>query len=50
MCYVLKPPGIQENELATPKCLHRFKVQEVVMKRWVSKREREAGDAVALIS
>ncbi|KXJ11368.1 tRNA-splicing endonuclease subunit Sen2 [Exaiptasia diaphana] len=41
ICYVLLPSGITEKELCLPCCIPRFKVQEVVLRRWIPERSRE---------
>ncbi|XP_070533775.1 tRNA-splicing endonuclease subunit Sen2-like [Ptychodera flava] len=40
-CYVLKPPNMTDQEMLSPQCLQRFKVQEMLMRRWIPSRERE---------
>ncbi|XP_014788972.1 tRNA-splicing endonuclease subunit Sen2 isoform X1 [Octopus bimaculoides] len=40
-CYVIKPKDITEEELLSPNCISRFKVQEVLMSRWISNQDRE---------
>ncbi|XP_077990532.1 uncharacterized protein LOC144444855 [Glandiceps talaboti] len=40
-CFVLKPTNMTDQEMQSPKCISRFKVQEMVMRRWVCARERQ---------
>ncbi|XP_057703140.1 tRNA-splicing endonuclease subunit Sen2 isoform X2 [Corythoichthys intestinalis] len=40
LCYVVHPVDLTEAELASPECLSRLKIQEVVVSRWVSSKER----------
>ncbi|KAF7641091.1 hypothetical protein LDENG_00294740 [Lucifuga dentata] len=40
MCYVIYPADLSDAELDSPLCLQRLKVQEVIVSRWVSCRER----------
>ncbi|XP_066471223.1 tRNA-splicing endonuclease subunit Sen2 [Tiliqua scincoides] len=39
-CYLIKPSNMTEKEMASPECLKRIKVQELILNRWVSSRER----------
>ncbi|XP_019614705.1 PREDICTED: tRNA-splicing endonuclease subunit Sen2-like [Branchiostoma belcheri] len=41
LCFVVRPADLTEEEETSPSCISRFRVQEVVMKRWVSSQERE---------
>ncbi|XP_078604164.1 tRNA-splicing endonuclease subunit Sen2-like isoform X1 [Branchiostoma floridae x Branchiostoma japonicum] len=41
LCFVVRPADMTEEEQTSPSCISRFRVQEVVMKRWVSSQERE---------
>ncbi|XP_048590000.1 tRNA-splicing endonuclease subunit Sen2 isoform X2 [Nematostella vectensis] len=41
ICYVIKPSEIMKEDLILPSCIPRFKVQEVVMRRWIPERARE---------
>ncbi|XP_076356597.1 tRNA-splicing endonuclease subunit Sen2-like isoform X2 [Tachypleus tridentatus] len=38
---VAKPNSIKEEDLQSPTCISQFQVQEILMKRWVSSKERE---------
>ncbi|XP_051932071.1 tRNA-splicing endonuclease subunit Sen2 [Hippocampus zosterae] len=40
LCYVIHPPDLSEAELGSPACLSRLKVQDVMVSRWVSSKER----------
>ncbi|KAL7408641.1 hypothetical protein ABVT39_026803 [Epinephelus coioides] len=40
LCYIIYPADQSEAELDSPVCLSRLKVQEVIVSRWVSSRER----------
>uniref|UniRef100_A0A803Y2Y9 tRNA-splicing endonuclease subunit Sen2 n=1 Tax=Meleagris gallopavo TaxID=9103 RepID=A0A803Y2Y9_MELGA len=44
LCYLIKPSDMTEEEMATPECLKRIKVQELIVTRWVSSRERSEQD------
>lgn len=41
ICYVIKPSDLKNEELSSPKCISRFKIQEVVLRRWIPERARE---------
>lgn len=40
LCYIIFPADLSEAELDSPVCLSRLKVQEVIVSRWVSTKER----------
>ncbi|XP_066452573.1 tRNA-splicing endonuclease subunit Sen2 isoform X1 [Eleutherodactylus coqui] len=40
ICYLIKPPAFTEKDMNTPECIKKFKVQEVIVNRWISSRER----------
>ncbi|XP_068107895.1 tRNA-splicing endonuclease subunit Sen2 isoform X2 [Hyperolius riggenbachi] len=40
ICYLIKPPNFTEEQFSSPECIKKFKVQEVLVSRWVSSRER----------
>ncbi|XP_071611561.1 tRNA-splicing endonuclease subunit Sen2 isoform X2 [Heliangelus exortis] len=40
LCYLIRPSDMTEEEMATPECMKRIKVQELIVNRWVSSRER----------
>eukprot|EP00062_Callorhinchus_milii_P017613 gi/632970206/ref/XP_007901521.1/ PREDICTED: tRNA-splicing endonuclease subunit Sen2 [Callorhinchus milii] len=44
LCYLIRPSDMGEEELASPDCMRRIKVQEVIVSRWVSSRERTDQD------
>ncbi|KAM8756331.1 tRNA-splicing endonuclease subunit Sen2 [Acanthopagrus schlegelii] len=46
MCYIIYPADLSEAELDSPVCLGRLKVQEVIVSRWVSSRERAEQDDI----
>ncbi|XP_071351420.1 tRNA-splicing endonuclease subunit Sen2 [Trachinotus anak] len=46
MCYIIYPADLSEAELDSPECLSRLKVQEVIVSRWVSSRERAEQDDI----
>ncbi|XP_030277485.1 tRNA-splicing endonuclease subunit Sen2 isoform X2 [Sparus aurata] len=46
MCYIIYPADLSEAELDSPVCLSRLKVQEVIVSRWVSSRERAEQDDI----
>ncbi|XP_067667875.1 tRNA-splicing endonuclease subunit Sen2-like [Haliotis asinina] len=41
ICYVIKPRGVNEESLMSPACIPQFKVQEILVTRWVSSQERQ---------
>ncbi|XP_068705335.1 tRNA-splicing endonuclease subunit Sen2-like [Montipora foliosa] len=41
LCYVIRPTGMSDNEMSSPKCITSFKIQEVVLRRWIPERARE---------
>ncbi|NXW66168.1 SEN2 endonuclease, partial [Eurystomus gularis] len=44
LCYLIKPSDMTEKEMLTPECMKRIKVQELIVTRWVSSRERSEQD------
>uniref|UniRef100_A0A3Q3KJY5 tRNA-splicing endonuclease subunit SEN2 n=1 Tax=Monopterus albus TaxID=43700 RepID=A0A3Q3KJY5_MONAL len=44
LCYIIYPADLSEADLDSPVCLSRLKVQEVIVSRWVSSRERAEQD------
>ncbi|MBN3297746.1 SEN2 endonuclease, partial [Amia calva] len=40
LCYVIWPLDMTEEERCSPECLKRIRVQEIIVSRWVSSRER----------
>ncbi|NXG09911.1 SEN2 endonuclease, partial [Sakesphorus luctuosus] len=40
LCYLIKPSDMTAEEMASPECMKRIKVQELIVSRWVSSRER----------
>ncbi|XP_016431266.1 tRNA-splicing endonuclease subunit Sen2 [Sinocyclocheilus rhinocerous] len=40
LCSVITPSDMTEDMLSSPECLKRFTLQEVMVSRWVSSRER----------
>ncbi|XP_004443211.1 PREDICTED: tRNA-splicing endonuclease subunit Sen2 [Ceratotherium simum simum] len=40
LCYLIKPSAMTDKEMESPECMKRIKVQEVILSRWVSSRER----------
>ncbi|XP_006872234.1 PREDICTED: tRNA-splicing endonuclease subunit Sen2 isoform X2 [Chrysochloris asiatica] len=44
LCYLIKPSTMTDQEMASPECMKRIKVQEVIVTRWVSSRERSDHD------
>ncbi|NXT18996.1 SEN2 endonuclease, partial [Syrrhaptes paradoxus] len=44
LCYLIRPSDMTEKEMATPECMKRIKVQELIVTRWVSSRERSEQD------
>ncbi len=45
LCYVLHPSTLTEAELSSPECIKQFKIQEMIVNRWVSSQEREQSDS-----
>ncbi|XP_032554960.1 tRNA-splicing endonuclease subunit Sen2 isoform X2 [Chiroxiphia lanceolata] len=46
LCYLIKPSDMTAEEMSSPECMKRIKVQELIVSRWVSSRERsEQGEA-----
>ncbi|XP_027858469.1 tRNA-splicing endonuclease subunit Sen2 isoform X2 [Xiphophorus couchianus] len=46
LCYIIYPTDLSEDDLDSPVCLSRLKVQEVIVSRWVSSRERAEQDDI----
>uniref|UniRef100_H2SBI7 tRNA-splicing endonuclease subunit Sen2 n=1 Tax=Takifugu rubripes TaxID=31033 RepID=H2SBI7_TAKRU len=46
LCYIIYPDDLSDDELRSPECLSRLKVQEIIVSRWVSSRERVEHDDV----
>ncbi|XP_036907647.1 tRNA-splicing endonuclease subunit Sen2 [Sturnira hondurensis] len=44
LCYLIKPSAMTDIEMESPECMKRIKVQEVILSRWVSSRERSDQD------
>ncbi|NXE75932.1 SEN2 endonuclease, partial [Cochlearius cochlearius] len=44
LCYLIRPSDMTEKEMSTPECMKRIKVQELIVTRWVSSRERSEQD------
>ncbi|NXC18497.1 SEN2 endonuclease, partial [Corythaeola cristata] len=44
LCYLIRPSDMTEKEMSTPECIKRIKVQELIVTRWVSSRERSEHD------
>ncbi|XP_068276035.1 tRNA-splicing endonuclease subunit Sen2 [Nyctibius grandis] len=44
LCYLIRPSDMTEKEMSTPECMKRIKVQELIVSRWVSSRERSEQD------
>ncbi|KFV18547.1 tRNA-splicing endonuclease subunit Sen2 [Tauraco erythrolophus] len=44
LCYLIRPSDMTEKEMSTPECIKRIKVQELIVTRWVSSRERSEQD------
>ncbi|XP_054710610.1 tRNA-splicing endonuclease subunit Sen2-like isoform X1 [Uloborus diversus] len=39
--YVIKPSTMSENKISTPFCISEYKIEEVLIKRWVPSESRE---------
>ncbi|XP_035304284.1 tRNA-splicing endonuclease subunit Sen2 isoform X3 [Cricetulus griseus] len=44
LCYLIKPSTMTSEDMETPECMKRIQVQEVILSRWVSSRERSDQD------
>ncbi|XP_074406245.1 tRNA-splicing endonuclease subunit Sen2 isoform X2 [Zonotrichia albicollis] len=44
LCYLIRPSDMTAEEMASPECMKRIKVQELIVSRWVSSRERSEHD------
>uniref|UniRef100_A0A8C5IIF7 tRNA-splicing endonuclease subunit Sen2 n=1 Tax=Junco hyemalis TaxID=40217 RepID=A0A8C5IIF7_JUNHY len=44
LCYLIRPSDMTAEEMASPECMKRIKVQELIVSRWVSSRERSEQD------
>ncbi|XP_073448454.1 tRNA-splicing endonuclease subunit Sen2 [Aquarana catesbeiana] len=40
ICYLIQPQDFTEKEMKSPECIKTFKVQEVIVNRWISSQER----------
>ncbi|XP_067907931.1 tRNA-splicing endonuclease subunit Sen2 isoform X2 [Heterodontus francisci] len=40
LCYLIKPSNMTDEEMTSPECMKRIKVQELIISRWISSRER----------
>uniref|UniRef100_A0A8C5WJV9 tRNA-splicing endonuclease subunit Sen2 n=1 Tax=Leptobrachium leishanense TaxID=445787 RepID=A0A8C5WJV9_9ANUR len=39
-CFLIKSHGFTEKDLASPGCMKKIKVQELILNRWIASRER----------
>uniref|UniRef100_A0A3Q2D1C1 tRNA-intron lyase n=1 Tax=Cyprinodon variegatus TaxID=28743 RepID=A0A3Q2D1C1_CYPVA len=46
LCYIIYPADLSADDLDSPECLSRLKVQEVIVSRWVSSKERAEQDDI----
>ncbi|NXA10942.1 SEN2 endonuclease, partial [Sapayoa aenigma] len=44
LCYLIRPSDMTAEEMSSPDCMKRIKVQELIVSRWVSSRERSEQD------
>lgn len=44
LCYIITPSDMTEDMFSSPECLKRLTVQEVIMSRWISSKERTEQD------
>ncbi|XP_075795762.1 tRNA-splicing endonuclease subunit Sen2 [Pelodiscus sinensis] len=44
LCYLIRSCDMTDKEMSSPECLKRIKVQELIVSRWVSSRERSEQD------
>uniref|UniRef100_UPI00398E9C82 tRNA-splicing endonuclease subunit Sen2 isoform X2 n=1 Tax=Pristiophorus japonicus TaxID=55135 RepID=UPI00398E9C82 len=40
LCYLIRPSNMTDEEMTSPECMKRIKVQELIVSRWISSRER----------
>ncbi|XP_048462546.1 tRNA-splicing endonuclease subunit Sen2 isoform X1 [Rhincodon typus] len=40
LCYLIKPSNMTDEEMTSPECMKKIKVQELIVSRWISSRER----------
>ncbi|XP_046881250.1 tRNA-splicing endonuclease subunit Sen2 [Hypomesus transpacificus] len=45
-CYVIYPEDMTKEDLRSPECVRRVRVQEVIVSRWISSRERTEQDDI----
>ncbi|XP_041946296.1 tRNA-splicing endonuclease subunit Sen2 isoform X1 [Alosa sapidissima] len=45
-CYVVIPLNMAEEMLCSPECIKKIKVQEIILSRWISSRERTDQDEI----
>lgn len=45
-CYVIYPNEMTDEELRSPDCVSRIRVQEMIVSRWISSRERTEQDEI----
>ncbi|CAB1315719.1 unnamed protein product [Coregonus sp. 'balchen'] len=46
LCYIIYPSHLTEEHLSSPDCLCRVTVQEIILSRWISSRERTETDDI----
>ncbi|XP_072521898.1 tRNA-splicing endonuclease subunit Sen2 isoform X2 [Salminus brasiliensis] len=46
LCYVIVPSHLNKEDLSSPEFLKRVKVQELIVSRWISSRERTEQDEI----
>ncbi|XP_069795945.1 tRNA-splicing endonuclease subunit Sen2 isoform X2 [Narcine bancroftii] len=44
LCYLIRPSNMTEEEMTSPECMKKIKVQELIASRWISSRERTDQD------
>ncbi|XP_037379067.1 tRNA-splicing endonuclease subunit Sen2 [Talpa occidentalis] len=44
LCYLIKPSTMTDKDMESPECMKHIQVQEVILSRWVSSRERSEQD------
>ncbi|XP_051777443.1 tRNA-splicing endonuclease subunit Sen2 isoform X1 [Erpetoichthys calabaricus] len=48
LCYVIRPADLTEEAMSSPECMRHIKIQEVIVSRWVSSRERTEHEELQL--
>ncbi|XP_066526877.1 tRNA-splicing endonuclease subunit Sen2 [Hoplias malabaricus] len=46
LCYIITPSDLKKEEVSSPEFLKRVRVQELIVSRWISSRERTEQDEI----